>query len=256
MRFLLTIQYVGTRYAGWQTQSNATGVQQIVEQALSTMCGQRVRIEGASRTDSGVHALGQRAHADLPIDIDSQGLVRGLSDLLPPDIRAVEARIVDSSFHARFNATAKTYVYQIWNGPVADVFRRETHAHVRTRLNLTAMREAAGSLIGEHDFRSFTVLNTERSSTIRTIEEACVDGDDDVIRLFIRGNGFLRFMVRRIAGSLIEVGRESVPSDAIGRALEPEFGEARWTAPAEGLTLLSVRYPEWPAGPVNLPFSS
>lgn len=254
MRFLFTIQYLGTRYAGWQTQKNATGVQQVVEHALSQLCGQQVRVEGAGRTDSGVHALGQRAHADIPIEISANGLIRGLSDLLPEDIRAVEARTVDSSFHARFNATGKTYMYQIWNEPVANVFRNETHAHVRSSLNVDLMREASKSLQGLHDFKSFTVITPEVSSTRRTIEDISVEAGQGVIRLKVSANGFLRFMVRRIAGSLIEVGRGSVTPDAMQRALEPEHAEARWTAPAAGLTLLSVRYPEWPEDRPSLPF--
>lgn len=256
MRFLFTIQYLGTRYAGWQTQKNATGVQQVVEHALNELCGERVRVEAAGRTDSGVHALGQRAHADIPIEISAPGLIRGLSDLLPEDIRAVEAREVESGFHARFNATGKTYVYQIWNQPVANVFRNETHAHVRSPLNVDLMREASRCLLGLHDFKSFTVISPEVSSTRRTIENISVEAGHGVIRITVSANGFLRFMVRRIAGSLIEVGRGGVAPNALQLALEPQHAEARWTAPAAGLTLVSVRYPEWPEDPPFLPFSA
>src|SRR5688572_23709340 len=120
-RALLTIQYLGTRYAGWQTQTNALGVQQVLQEALTKLCKESVRIEGAGRTDSGVHALAQRAHADIPITIEERGLVLGLNDLLPRDIRVRDAHWVAEDFHARFDAVAKTYVYQIWNEPVSSV---------------------------------------------------------------------------------------------------------------------------------------
>src|SRR5689334_17789007 len=121
-RLLLTLQYKGTRYAGWQAQANATGVQQVVEAALSTMFGGAIRIEGASRTDSGVHAAAQRAHGDVPIEIAPRGVVRGLNDMLPPDIRVNAAEYIDPAFNCRHRAKLKTYVYRIWNDEVADVF--------------------------------------------------------------------------------------------------------------------------------------
>lgn len=241
-RVLFTIQYRGTNYAGWQTQHNATGVQQVIEAALSQLCGETVRIEGAGRTDSGVHAAGQRAHADIPITIDERGLILGINDRLPRDIRIVDARWVEDSFHARFDASAKSYVYRIWNAPVASVFHDETHAHVASPLHIERMRQAAAALIGRHDFRSFTVAEPEVSSTVRTIERLEVDGAAPVVTISVTADGFLRFMVRRIAGLLIEIGRGKLPTDAAAGALEPRFNEARWTAPAHGLTLMDVRY--------------
>ena len=115
MRILLTLQYLGTRYAGWQTQANATGVQQIVEEVLAKLFGETIRIEGASRTDSGVHAQAQRAHADVPFEIAPRGLVLGINDLLPPDIRVTGVESVADDFQCRFRAKGKTYEYRIWN---------------------------------------------------------------------------------------------------------------------------------------------
>jgi tRNA pseudouridine38-40 synthase len=235
VRFLLTIQYLGTRYAGWQTQANAIGVQQVIEEALSKMFAAPLRIEGAGRTDSGVHAKAQRAHVDVPRDIDVRGLTLGINNLLPHDIRVVAAEAVADDFHCRFRSKEKTYVYQIWNAPIADVFASETHAHVATPLDAALMHSALQPLIGQHDFAIFTVAAPEVSSTIRTISRAEVTRDGDRVLITIAADGFLRFMVRRIAGSLIEIGRGRLAADAI-------LTEARWTAPAKGLILESVKY--------------
>ncbi len=242
MRILFTLQYLGTRYAGWQAQANATGVQQVVERALATIYNAPVRIEGASRTDSGVHATAQRAHSDVPFEINSRGLIRGLNDLLPPDIRVLAVETVPDDFQCRHRAKSKTYVYRIWNSEVADVFAAETHAHVAQKLDAALMHETAQALVGTHDFRAFTVTSPEVSSTVRTISSIAIERDGDVVRLTINADGFLRYMVRRIAGSLIEIGRGKIDPGALRRSLEPEFGEARWTAPAKGLTLIQVSF--------------
>lgn len=235
MRILLTLQYLGTRYAGWQFQTNAVSVQQVLEDALATLFGETIRVHSAGRTDAGVHAAAQRVHADVPFEIPPRGLLLGLNQILPHDVRVMAAEPVAARFHARFDAKSKTYEYRIWNGPVADVFAAETHAHVAHTLDLERMRDSAQSLIGTHDFRVFTVVDPEVSSTIRTIERIDVTRDGDALRIEVTADGFLRFMVRRIAGSLIEVGRGKLDPSAL-------FVEARWTAPAKGLVLKSVRY--------------
>lgn len=259
MRILLTLQYLGTRYAGWQTQTNAVAVQSVVEEALSRMYGVAIRIEGAGRTDAGVHAAAQRAHFDAPRDIPLRGVMLGANDLLPHDIRVVAAEEVAAEFHCRFEAKSKTYVYRIWHGPALDVFRWETHAHVAGALDVAAMANAAASLPGTHDFRTFTVAEPEVSSTIRTITAAALTTTDGTgspgadprasvtstghsVELRLTADGFLRYMVRRIAGSLIEIGRGRISPDAIANALEPRFEPARWTAPAKGLVLDEIRY--------------
>ena len=242
MRLLLTLQYLGTRYAGWQTQANAVGVQQVLEETLSKVCGAPLRVHGAGRTDSGVHASGQRAHFDLETSITLEGLIKGVNDRLPSDIRIVAAREVPPEFHARFDARSKSYRYQIWNGAVADVFLAPTHAHVHIPLDETIMSRAASALVGTHDFRSYTVAEPEVSSTVRTIETISVVRRGEAIWIEVTADGFLRFMVRRIAGQLIEIGRRKIAPEAAEHALEPAFSEARWTAPAEGLILTRVGY--------------
>ena len=234
MRILFTLQYLGTRYAGWQTQTNAVGVQQVVEAALAKLFGAPIRIEGAGRTDAGVHARAQRAHADVPFEIPTRGLILGVNDLLPHDIRVVEAERVADDFHCRFAAKAKSYRYQIWNAPIADVFAFETHAHVAQALDVARMQSAVRELVGEHDFRAFTVASPEVTTTVRTIASIDVVREGDAVIVTVTADGFLRNMVRRVAGTLIEVGRGSL--DAVS------FAEARWTAPAKGLVFWEVRY--------------
>lgn len=243
-RYLLTIQYRGTRYAGWQTQTNAIGVQQVIESAIGEMLNEAARVEGSGRTDSGVHALAQRAHVDLERSIEPRGLIFGINDRLPDDIRITDAKIVASDFHARFSAKQKTYVYRIWNHEIRDVFHDETHAFIPSPLDAAAMAEGAKQLVGEHDFKSFTVADPEVSSTVRVVDLAAVGRRGNVITLTMAANGFLRFMVRRIAGLLIEIGRGKLPPESVGLALEPSFAEARWTAPANGLVLYRVTYAE------------
>lgn len=243
VRVLFTLQYLGTRYGGWQLQINALSVQQVVEEALAKMFSTPIRLHGAGRTDAGVHAAGQRAHADLPFEIPARGLVLGLNQLLPHDVRVLQAEKVADDFHARFAAKSKTYEYRIWNGEVADVFAAETHAHVARRLDVAVMRSAARSLVGTHDFRSFTVSDPEVSSTIRTVDAVEVSGEGgSAVVITATAPGFLRYMVRRIAGSLIEVGQGRADRESLLRSLEPAFEPARWTAPARGLVLREISY--------------
>jgi tRNA pseudouridine38-40 synthase len=235
MRYLLTIQYLGTHYGGWQAQANAVGVQQVIERALEQMFHEPLRIHGAGRTDAGVHAAAQRAHVDVAVDIPARGLVLGINQLLPQDIRVVQADPVADGFHARFDAKSKTYEYRIWNAEVADAFAAETHAHVPQPLDAAAMHAAAQALVGTRDFKVFTVADPEVASTERTIEAIAVVREGSAIRITVTADGFLRYMVRRIAGSLIEVGRGKLGAGAL-------MDEARWTAPAKGLVLREVRY--------------
>jgi tRNA pseudouridine38-40 synthase len=234
-RVLLTVQYLGTRYGGWQMQENATSIQQVIEETLAKIFTRGVRIHGAGRTDAGVHAFAQRAHFDAPFDIPPRGLILGMNQLLPPDVRVTRAEIAADDFHARFSAKSKTYEYRIWNAEVADVFAAETHAHVAKKLDDAAMHGAAQQLVGTHDFAAFTVADPEVASTVRTIAAIAVIRDGDAIHITVTADGFLRSMVRRIAGSLIEVGRGKLTPEAM-------WHEARWTAPAKGLVLREIRY--------------
>ena len=235
MRLLLTLQYLGTNYGGWQLQTTTVTVQQVLEEALARMFHTSIRAHGAGRTDAGVHAAAQRAHVDVPFEIPARGLILGLNQILPHDVRVIAVETVAEDFHARFDAKGKTYAYRIWNAEVADVFAAETHAHVASPLDVDAMHAVAQTLLGTHDFKVFTVADPEVQTTIRTIEAISVVRDRARVTLTATADGFLRSMVRRIAGSLIEVGRGKLAKEAL-------FEQARWTAPAKGLILLNVRY--------------
>jgi tRNA pseudouridine38-40 synthase len=242
MRLLFTVQYLGTHYGGWQAQVNALSVQQVLEEALAKIFGAPLRVHGAGRTDAGVHARAQRAHADVPFAIPPRGLLLGLNQHLPADVRVTDVDEVAEDFHARFDATGKTYQYRIWNAEVADVFTAETHAHVVPRLDEASMSNAAQAVLGTNDFRAFTVNDPEVGSTVRTIEAISVVREGQALTVTVSGDGFLRYMVRRIAGSLIEVGRGRLDPEALRRSLDPAFEAARWTAAAKGLVLMEVRY--------------
>jgi tRNA pseudouridine38-40 synthase len=154
-RVLLTVSYEGTAYAGWQRQINGVAVQQRLEEALRTLTGERIAVTGASRTDAGVHALGQRAHFDTGCTIPADRFPYALNTHLPPDIRVLEGREVDAGFHARFDAKGKTYLYRIHNAPHADALLRNLTAHVPVPLDLPAMRAALAAIPGTHDFAAF-----------------------------------------------------------------------------------------------------
>jgi tRNA pseudouridine38-40 synthase len=242
-RVLFTIEYLGTRFSGWQRQANAPSIQQHVEEALESLYKEAVTIEGAGRTDAGVHALAQRAHADVPFHIPERGLVLGLNTLLPDDIRIKTVHEVADDFHCRFHAKTKTYLYQIWNGSTVSVFHKETHAFVPRTLNVSAMNDAAQAIAGRHDFRAFTVPEPEVTSTWRTVSSIEVTDRRPRVQIRVSANGFLRYMVRRIAGLLIQIGTGAMPISAVRDALEPTFAESRWTAPSNGLVLETVVYP-------------
>jgi tRNA pseudouridine38-40 synthase len=235
MRLLLTLQYLGTRYGGWQLQTNAPSVQQVLEEALAKIFNAELRVHGAGRTDAGVHAAAQRAHVDVPFAIPPRGVVLGLNQILPPDVRVTRVEEVADDFHARFSAKSKIYEYRIWNAEVADVFAAATHAHVAARLDGPLMHQAAQALAGTHDYKAFTVADPEVQSTVRTISGIALVRNGERVIMTVSADGFLRYMVRRIAGSLIEIGRGRLDPDAL-------FAEARWTAPAKGLVLREIRY--------------
>jgi tRNA pseudouridine38-40 synthase len=242
MRLLLTLQYLGTRYAGWQSQINAIAIQDVVNDALTRLYGASVQVEGAGRTDAGVHATAQRAHCDVPFEVPLRGLTRGLNDLLPPDIRITAVEQVADDFNCGFAAKSKSYVYRIWNSDVMDVFHAGTYAHVPGSLDVGVMSGAAAGIIGTHDFRAFTVAEPEVATTVRTIADARVEREGEALLIGVTADGFLRYMVRRIAGSLIEIGRGKLEPASLRRSLEPDFEPARWTAPARGLTLEKIDY--------------
>ncbi|MCE5343996.1 MAG: tRNA pseudouridine(38-40) synthase TruA [Eubacteriales bacterium] len=248
-RILLTLSYEGTAYAGWQRQINGVAVQQRVEEALHTLTGEHAGITGASRTDAGVHALGQRAHFDTASRIPAERFPYALNTCLPRDIRVLEGCEVGGSFHARFDAKGKQYAYRIHNAPHASALQRNLTAHVPVPLDVPAMRRALGTLPGTHDFAAFQASGGTAKTTVRTLQTAELAQVEDEITLTVRGDAFLYNMVRIIAGTLIEVGKGKLAEDCFTRALQTGDRLALGpTAPACGLTLARVYYAgdAWP----------
>ena len=242
----LTIQYDGTDYVGWQRQENGASIQGLLEEALRPIEGAHVNVFGAGRTDAGVHALGQVASLRLTASIQPQRLVRALNAVLPPDIRVVDAKEAPDDFHARFSATGKLYEYRIINDQAVSPFLRRFVWQVIPPLDLGAMRQASALLIGRHDFAAFqavraSVKSTER--TIRRLEWIEGRGSDVPLVMQIEGDGFLRHMVRTIAGTLVQVGLGRWPVDYVSDVLASRSRlRAGNTAPAAGLFLVRVLY--------------
>ena len=244
-RIALRVAYDGTAYAGWQRQINAVAVQQVLEEALEALTGASTAVTGASRTDAGVHALGQVAHFDTLSRIPAEKFAFALNTHLPHDIRVVGSRAGAPAFHARFGATGKRYRYQIHNHRHAPALERNFRWHVPLTLDLDRMRSEARTMLGTHDFAAFAASGSCAKDTVRTVTALSIEQADELVTLFVEGNGFLYNMVRILAGTLADVGCGRIPEGAIARALESKDRLALGqTAPAQGLTLLRVWYPD------------
>ncbi len=242
-RYLLTISYDGTAYAGWQRQKNGIAVQEKIEDALQEALHKRTPVTGASRTDAGVHALGQRAHFEAETSIPADKFPFVLNRFLPYDIRVLHCEIVPDDFHARFCTKNKTYTYRIHNAVHASALYRNLTAHIPIPLDDKLMHEAAQTLVGTHDFAAFAAAGGSAKTTVRTIEEISVTRAGEEITLVVRGNAFLYNMVRIIAGTLIYIGQGKLPPDCLQTALETGNRlDLGITAPAQGLELTRISY--------------
>lgn len=242
-RIHLIIEYDGSAYAGWQRQANAMAVQQVIEEKLTKLTGERIVVHGASRTDAGVHALGQSAHFDTDSRIPAEKFSYALNALLPTDIRVRYSEAVAADFHARFSCRGKRYRYLFYDAPHAGALNRYTHAHSIYPLDERRMAQEAQNLVGTHDFAAFAASGSVVKDTVRTIWQAEVTRCENNVMLIIEGNGFLYNMVRIIAGTLAGVGSGKLAPGALARAIETgnrlDLGV---TAPAHGLTLMEVYY--------------
>ena len=253
MRILrLTLAYDGTPFVGFQRQATGASIQGLLEDALAPLEGGPVTVHGAGRTDAGVHALGQVASVAVSFTYDTATIRRALNVNLPVTLRVLEVEDAPEGFHARFSRGIKTYRYQIANTQVVSPFLEPFAWHVPDYLRVEAMAEAAAMLVGEHDFAAFqsagaTVTTTVRTITVSTLtRQAAVSGDaalQDLLVYEVSGSGFLRHMVRAIAGTLVEVARGQRTPESMRRLLTgANRHDAGPTAPAAGLCLVRVDY--------------
>lgn len=246
-RIALVIAYDGTDYAGFQIQKNAVSIEEVLNKSLSELLNEDVHIIGASRTDSGVHALGNVAVFDTESRIPGEKMAFALNQYLPEDIRVQKSYEVPLDFHPRYHNSRKTYEYRILNTRIAiPLYRNNTYFYHR-KLNECKMQEAANYLLGEHDFKAYCSVNAQVNDTYRIIYSIDVVREGDIVTIRISGNGFLYNMVRIIAGSLVQVGIGSKEPEWIKEVLDSKDRQkAGACAPAVGLTLMEIRYEDLP----------
>ena len=249
MNYKLLIQYDGTDFHGWQIQENLRTVQGELTSALALIDGRGVSVHGSGRTDAGVHAEGQVASVPVQREITPEKLRSAINANVGKDVRVLEAQVVDPEFHARYSALHKTYVYRIINAQVVSPFwSRYVHQEAR-KLDLERMRSAAQLFLGRHDWTAFSAAQSDVEDRVRTITDLDVRENYDtrgcapIIEIRVTADGFLRYMVRTIAGTLMSIGRNELSGDALSEAIDTGRRPlSATTAPACGLTLLSVRY--------------
>jgi len=242
MRLKLTIEYAGTRYSGWQIQKNARTVQGEIERAVREATGLReFELYGSGRTDAGVHAIAQVAHLDLQISSAPEALRRRINEALPADINILRAEKVRHKFHARHDAKARSYIYNVARRRTA--FAKPFVWWVKDDLDVTQMRTAAAHFVGFHDFQSFSDDDPEEKSTQVLVDALDIHEDGDLILIHVEGSHFIWKMVRRLVGVLVQVGRGGLSATAAAAMLAERSNlPARLTAPASGLFLERVYY--------------
>ncbi len=248
----LVLSYDGTDFHGWQVQPDRVTIQGTLADAVERITGERVLPQGSGRTDAGVHALGQVASFALSANIPPENFHRALNRALPGSIRVLQAARAPIDFHARHSAVGKCYEYRIFRGEICPPWLSRYVYACNWPLNIDAMREAASSVIGEHDFASFAASDPDRTqrsspeeavSTVKTIFSSSWDTEDDLLIYRVHGSGFLHHMVRNLVGTFLDIGRGHIPINAIPQILASHArSEAGPTAPARGLFLVSVDY--------------
>lgn len=244
-RVRLIISYDGTNYCGWQIQINGITIEEIINRELSSLLGEEIAVIGASRTDSGVHAMGNVAVFDTETKIPAEKISFALNQRLPDDIRIQKSEEVPEDFHPRYCDSTKTYEYKILNRRFPDPMLRLYTHFVYMPLDVELMRKAAEYLVGEHDFASFCSAGSQVKTTVRTVYTLDIKEENDVISIRISGNGFLYNMVRIIVGTLMKVGLGVYPPEHVKEILEAKDRYAAGPkAPARGLTLIGIEYQE------------
>ena len=242
--FKIVLQYEGTRYQGWQKQvSTENTIQGKIEAVLSKMVGKPVEIDGSGRTDAGVHAYGQVANAHFDTKLATKEILEYVNRYLPEDIAVISVEEVGERFHARLNASEKTYLYRVMCSDVPHIFDRRYVYVMPKTLDIKAMEEAAKLLKGTHDFKGFSTKKKMKKSTVRTITDIQIKRVGDEIQFLYKGNGFLYHMVRILTGTLLEIGRGERSIDSIHEVFESKNRElAGELVPGKGLTLVEVKY--------------
>ncbi len=243
VRVVLTVAYDGSAYVGWQCQPNGISIQQRLEEAIEDLTGSFHRLHSSGRTDAGVHARAMICHCDTGSPLPLKAWREGLNSRLPVDIAVQDARLESFDFHARFSAKEKLYRYQILSALVRSPLERGQCWHVKKALDVDLMRVAALAFVGEHDFSSFRTTGCAAKTTVRNISQVDVRVAGQVIQVDVRGNGFLKNMVRMMVGTLVDIGLNKRPGADI-EALLNRSGTVRpaLTAPAHGLCLMKVFY--------------
>lgn len=245
MRYFAVVSYRGTLYCGWQKQtvSKLPSVETTIEAVLSRILSSGIKIYGSGRTDAGVHALGQTFHFDTEKEIEPQKLMHSLNELLPKDIRILDLKTVDENFHARFSAVSKTYIYKIRNAKTSSAFHSDLEWTLGQPLNIEKMREAAEIFKGEHNFQNFTSKEEDEQKFSRNIGVFDIKCENSSIEITISGNGFMRYMVRMLVGSIVQVGLGKMSTKDLQDELEsPIRKPSSHKAPAYGLYLKEVNY--------------
>jgi tRNA pseudouridine38-40 synthase len=242
--FKMIVEYDGTAYCGWQRQENGITIQQVLEEAIQLITGEKVAVIGSGRTDAGVHALNQVAHFKSSSRLPVNSIYRGMNSVLPPDIVVKEMEEVAREFHAQHDVKSKVYVYKICNQRLRPVLGRNYFWHIRFPLDLERMKKAAQFLIGTHDFSCFCATGTHVKDRVRTITDIEIKTcDDGLIEIKVEAQGFLKYMVRNIIGTLVEVGRNKRKPEEMKVIIESRDRTiAGVTAPACGLFLKEVKY--------------
>lgn len=244
MRVKLVVAYEGTNYCGWQVQPNGITIEEVLNRTLSELLHEEIQVTGASRTDAGVHSLGNVAVFDTESRIPPDKICYALNQRLPEDIAVQSSCQVPDDFHPRHCYSEKTYEYRILNRKIPiPTLRRDTYFYYRN-LDVEKMQRAAACLVGEHDFKSFCSVKTSVETTVRRILSCSVARScDDIITIRVTGTGFLYHMVRIIAGTLVSVGVGEIEPEAVAEILEKKERKAAGpTAPACGLTMIGIKY--------------
>lgn len=242
-RLLLTIKYDGSAYHGWQVQKNAITVQQVLQNAIEKVFGNRLDVIGCSRTDSGVHANMYCLSIDTDMSIGCENVIMAINGYLPKDVAVVDCKEVDLDFHPRYDVKTKQYVYKVYNARIRDPFLADYALHYRVPIDADYLNEEAQAFVGEHDFCGFCSIDSDVENTVRCVKSFSVERDGDMVNFTVEADGFLYNMVRIMIGTLLFVNEGKIKQGEISSVISSkDRTKAGKTAPPQGLYLNRVNY--------------